>query len=109
VLCGIVADGLMKPSRGTRGGLLLMQRVNVSRRLRRKCKREMGSPKRYATFLLIQQKTSLRSACEALQRHGLLGRLEDNLGLLQNTTEHRMGSSADRNVELVGGRVARTV
>ena len=40
VLCGIVADGVVKPYWGTRAGLFSTQRVNVSRRLRMKCKRE---------------------------------------------------------------------
>lgn len=44
--------------------------------------------------------------CEALERYDLLGRLGDYPGQLQNTMEHRMGSSTGRDVELVGGRVA---
>jgi hypothetical protein len=83
-----------------------MQRVNVSRRLRRKCKREKGkAQRRCVTFLLIQQNSSLRSGCEALRRHGLLGRLEDYPGQLQNSMErpHRAPALAATSSSFAGG------
>lgn len=46
VLCGIVADGGSETVSGTRAGLFSTQRVNVSRRLRMKCKREKGEAPR---------------------------------------------------------------
>ena len=42
MLCGIVADGLVKPYREQEQVLFSTPRVNVSRRLEMKCKRERG-------------------------------------------------------------------